>query len=597
MKTFISSKVIFGAGVLLLAALGVAWQRSNSIAESPATNIVSPATNINTTVAPIPASNAPIAAIAPPTMPPNIAPGSPLAQVIKLTQADIDQNIIMTFITNSPGTFNLDTEKIIYMADVGVPSELVTAMMQRDWKLQQQFASQQTVAQTEQVTNPVTDTNDESAPVAEVETPTTPVTVNYFYDALAPYGSWVEIAGYGRCWRPSVITYDSNWEPYLNGGHWVYTDAGWYWQSDYSWGETFHYGRWFRDARYGWCWWPDTQWSPSWVTWRYSDDYCGWSPLPPFTTYRTGVGFVYRGNAVSVGFNFGLGASAFTFVQTRYLCDPHPYSHRIARAQAAQIYNHTAVVNNFHANGHNHTVVNDGIAPGRISAATHSPVHQVAIGEVTGHRPRGEQSWHDNHPSPANHNSSPVMNQPVVSQTTPVITTQIPAQSGNVYVDKYNHSPRIETPAQNHFQNSAPRDFSRDSQNWNESRRQNHWSPINQPPSAQITPVQSPIIPPRPTQQPAPAQWQQSHENRTHDFTQHTANNPNAIIPPRNENPIIAPAPTPIIPPRPDYNSQHNESHNFGSRPTYSSPQSATPASDAPASPQNHGKRRDNRDN
>ena len=31
------------------------------------------------------------------------------------------------------------------------------------------------------------------------------VTVNYFYDTLAPYGTWVEVEGYGRCWRPTVV--------------------------------------------------------------------------------------------------------------------------------------------------------------------------------------------------------------------------------------------------------------------------------------------------------------------------------------------------------------------------------------------------------
>ena len=37
----------------------------------------------------------------------------------------------------------------------------------------------------------------------------------------------------------------------------------------------------FTMRAYGWCWAPDTVWGPSWVTWRYSGDYCGWAPLPP----------------------------------------------------------------------------------------------------------------------------------------------------------------------------------------------------------------------------------------------------------------------------------------------------------------------------
>ena len=146
--------------------------------------------------------------------------------------------------------------------------------------------------------------------------PDTPVTVNYFYDSLSPYGSWVVVNGYGRCWRPTVCLYNPGWLPYCDRGHWVYTDCGWYWSSDYAWGATFHYGRWFRNASFGWCWCPDTVWAPSWVTWRYSNNYCGWAPLPPGTSFQTGVGIVFNGSAVSVGFSFGLGANCFTFVPT-----------------------------------------------------------------------------------------------------------------------------------------------------------------------------------------------------------------------------------------------------------------------------------------
>ena len=140
----------------------------------------------------------------------------------------------------------------------------------------------------------------------------TEVTINYFYDTLAPYGSWVNVDGYGRCWRPSVMVYNPGWQPYCDHGHWVYTDCGWYWYSDYSWGwAPFHYGRWFQHPHWGWCWTPDTVWGPSWVTWRYSNGYCGWAPLPPFAVYQAGVGFFYRGTAVSLGFDWGLGMGLF----------------------------------------------------------------------------------------------------------------------------------------------------------------------------------------------------------------------------------------------------------------------------------------------
>ena len=148
-----------------------------------------------------------------------------------------------------------------------------------------------------------------------------------------PYGTWVDVDGYGRCWRPSVVVYNPGWQPYCDHGHWVYTDCGWYWFSDYSWGwAPFHYGRWFRDPRWGWCWAPDTVWGPSWVTWRYSDNYCGWAPLPPRAVYREGVGFFYNGVAVGVGFDFGLSWNCFAFVPIGHFCDPHPCRYCVAPA-------------------------------------------------------------------------------------------------------------------------------------------------------------------------------------------------------------------------------------------------------------------------
>src|SRR3954469_23890291 len=42
-----------------------------------------------------------------------------------------------------------------------------------------------------------------------------------FYEPLAPQGEWVEIAGYGRCWRPRGV--EAGWRPYCNG-NWQRTE-------------------------------------------------------------------------------------------------------------------------------------------------------------------------------------------------------------------------------------------------------------------------------------------------------------------------------------------------------------------------------------
>jgi hypothetical protein len=366
-------------------------------------------------------------------LPPNILPTSPLAQVIRLAQAGVDESVIMTFITNSTSTFNLDSDKIIYLKDIGLPNEVVAAMMQRDQQLQQQMTASAYQPPVQPAPPPYTTEQPETAPEPPPVEPPTEVTVNYFYDNLTPYGTWVDVDGYGRCWRPSVVVYNPGWQPYGDHGHWVYTNCGWYWSSDYSWGwAPFHYGRWFQVPRWGWCWMPDTVWGPSWVTWRYSNEYCGWAPLPPRAVYREGVGFFYNGLAVSVGFDFGLSWNCFAFVPIGRFCDPHPRRYFVARTQVTQIYDHTTVINNF--NGHGRNLVNRGIDPEHITAVTHAPIRPVAIRDTaapSGHGPRADQLSRDGRTLIVGRPGS--MNNP--------------ASGGN----QNNHPSPSMSPAQNHF--------------------------------------------------------------------------------------------------------------------------------------------------
>ena len=98
-----------------------------------------------------------------------------------------------------------------------------------------------------------------------------------FYDALSPYGQWIDNPQYGYVWMPNV---GPDFKPYSSNGNWVYTDGGWTWASNYPWGwATFHYGRWFFEEGYGWMWIPGNEWAPAWVSWRQSPQYYGWAPL------------------------------------------------------------------------------------------------------------------------------------------------------------------------------------------------------------------------------------------------------------------------------------------------------------------------------
>jgi hypothetical protein len=70
-------------------------------------------------------------------LPPNIKPAGPLSEVIKLADSGVDESVIMAFVTNSTGLFDLGVEDIIYLNDIGVSGSVVTAMMQRDQALKE----------------------------------------------------------------------------------------------------------------------------------------------------------------------------------------------------------------------------------------------------------------------------------------------------------------------------------------------------------------------------------------------------------------------------------------------------------------------------
>jgi hypothetical protein len=329
-------------------------------------------------------------------LPAYIRPNGPSAEIIKLANSGVAEGVMLAFVTNSPGSFSLSAEEIIYLNDIGVPSTVVTAMMQHDQVLKvspplsasftatappPQAVPSEVAPQWDQPAGPYP-----AEPVEEAAPPD-------FYDSLAPYGSWVDVGGYGPCWQPTAAAVNPGWRPYFDCGHWAYTDCGWYWLSDYSWGwAPYHYGRWFRHHRLGWCWAPDSVWGPSWVSWRYTDDYCGWAPLPPFACYTPGIGFTCYGRPVGFGFTFGLGWNSFAFVSWQHFHDHHLQQHGLGPQQAHNVFKQSAVVTRIGSD--RNTVINEGIAPERVAAATHKTVHPLSIRAASGAPPsagRAEQ--------------------------------------------------------------------------------------------------------------------------------------------------------------------------------------------------------------
>jgi hypothetical protein len=348
-------------------------------------------------------SNAPAAEIPTElTTPPNVRVSKALGEVIRLTQAGVEETVVLTYVTNSPAAFLLGAEEIVYLKDLGVESSVITAMMHRDQTLRAAWGAS---AETQAAVVPVTNNESEavaaaptyvSPPASTTVVATQPVYVNddYFYDSLSPYGTWVEVDGYGRCWRPTVVVTRPHWRPYCDNGRWMNTDAGWYWMSDYSWGSVaFHYGRWFSHPRWGWCWWPDRVWAPSWVSWRYDNDNCGWAPLPPNSIYTPGVGFTYFGRSVGTSFDFHLGVGAFTFVPWNRFCDPYPYRHCLPQPRSVVVFNRATVVNNFERDRNVGVAINRGIPVERVREHSRTEVRTAKIRNeaIRGANPRVER--------------------------------------------------------------------------------------------------------------------------------------------------------------------------------------------------------------
>jgi hypothetical protein len=109
-----------------------------------------------------------------------------------------------------------------------------------------------------------------------------PTAYKNFEAALASHGMWTDTARLGRVWFPSVAETGAAFVPYATHGHWVRTEFGWTWISDWAWGwAPFHYGRWAVLPGRGWCWIPGTLWGPAWVAWRVGRNFVAWAALPP----------------------------------------------------------------------------------------------------------------------------------------------------------------------------------------------------------------------------------------------------------------------------------------------------------------------------
>ncbi|MBV9298175.1 MAG: hypothetical protein JO066_04305 [Verrucomicrobia bacterium] len=194
---------------------------------------------------------------------------------------------------------------------------------------------------------------------------------NVFYDRLAPEGRWFNSGDYGYVWQPNIAVSETSWRPYSDG-HWVWTDRGWFWESNENFGwATYHYGRWILVDGVGWVWVPGQRWAPAWVSWRHTDDdsYVGWAPLPPETVFNVSVGVQPWCDSY-----YDIGPTAFAFIRIGDFCRPSYRQFCVPPQQNLVFFNRTTNITNI---TYNNNVINTyGPQYQRISQLTQQQVGQ-----------------------------------------------------------------------------------------------------------------------------------------------------------------------------------------------------------------------------
>jgi hypothetical protein len=121
-------------------------------------------------------------------------------EVVKMYQAGINKDIIVSYINSTALPYHLSADGIIYLRSLGLPQEVTQSLIQRDGQLQQQ-AMQQYSYQQQMAAATATANGVAAQSPAQVVTPTTPAPsvmviggsdYPYNYDYGYPYYS-----GYG----------------------------------------------------------------------------------------------------------------------------------------------------------------------------------------------------------------------------------------------------------------------------------------------------------------------------------------------------------------------------------------------------------------
>ena len=168
----------------------------------------------------------------PAAVPDNAKLSQPARDIVKMTVSRIPEDVIKSYINNSPTVFNLSADNIINLQGVGVSSAVTASMLMHDKSvrdnapvLQPQMPGQ---PQMPQPNAPYPGMPDQGAVNPPIDSQTV-----YDYSTLSPYGDWNYVADYGWYWQP----------------------YGWLGYDYYPWGY-LRFGRWCNFSGRGWCWLP-----------------------------------------------------------------------------------------------------------------------------------------------------------------------------------------------------------------------------------------------------------------------------------------------------------------------------------------------------
>jgi hypothetical protein len=193
-----------------------------------------------------------------------------------------------------------------------------------------------------------------------------------FYRKLEPYGVWRETSNYGYVWQPREAERSRSWRPYTNG-RWIYTDAGWTWISEEPFGwATYHYGRWTRLRNIGWIWVPGDEWAPAWVSWRKSNDYVGWAPLPPEARFDRHAGIHNWADNY-----YDIGPDQYCFVPTNQFGARRVETALVPAQRNVTIVNETTNVTNITYS--NTTIINQGPSYDELRARSRQPIERLRL--------------------------------------------------------------------------------------------------------------------------------------------------------------------------------------------------------------------------